>query len=181
MLAQPPTRVVTEERIEVLAFWGKQYGFSNFCYAPFSLVENGNEKCFATVEQFYQYNKCIYHERLDLAKEIFKTPDPREGKQIAKGIKWGEFGRESGHWFLDKEKIMRMGLRAKFTQNLDLKQMLLNTGKGWLVETSPHDEYWGVGLHMDDPLFRRNTDNWGRNRLGTILMEVRDEIRFYCP
>jgi ribA/ribD-fused uncharacterized protein len=62
---------------------------------------------------------------------------------------------------------MLKGLRAKFNQSLELKNRLLETGNALLIEDSLYDYYWGVG--------RNKT---GKNRLGALLMQVREELRF---
>jgi len=65
---------------------------------------------------------------------------------------------------------------AKFSQNEKLKTFLLNTGTRVLVEASPYDKIWGIGLSAD----QENIENpltWnGENLLGFALMEVRDLI-----
>ena len=61
---------------------------------------------------------------------------------------------------------MRTAVRAKFETHADLREQLLATGDEEFVEDSPNDDYWGRG--------RRGT---GKNRLGRILMEVREELR----
>jgi hypothetical protein len=61
---------------------------------------------------------------------------------------------------------MKDGLICKFTQDEDLKNILLGTGKSLLVEHTKNDSYWGDG-----------GDGSGKNRLGKLLMEVREELR----
>jgi ribA/ribD-fused uncharacterized protein len=65
----------------------------------------------------------------------------------------------------------------KFSQDENLKEFLLNTNERILVEASPMDKIWGIGLAADHP----NIENpilWkGENLLGFALMEVRDELR----
>lgn len=60
---------------------------------------------------------------------------------------------------------MRFGIFAKFTQNLDLKEKLLSTEDAKLIEDSPKDPYWGGSLENS------------RNRLGELLMELRENLR----
>jgi ribA/ribD-fused uncharacterized protein len=60
---------------------------------------------------------------------------------------------------------MREALRAKFTQNLDLKKILLETGDAILVEYTKNDNHWGD-----------SGDGSGKNMLGKLLMEVREEL-----
>jgi len=57
-------------------------------------------------------------------------------------------------------------LRAKFTQHADLRTLLLATGDAQLVEHTTNDSYWGDG-----------GDGSGKNRLGQLLMRLRDELR----
>ena len=74
---------------------------------------------------------------------------------------------------------MRWGLKAKFEQNQDLKTFLLNTKNMMLVEASPHDKFWGVGMSM------RNKNIWkkkswlgySKNQLGILLMELRSNLK----
>lgn len=69
-------------------------------------------------------------------------------------------------WESVKDQIMLEVVRAKFTQHEDLKAILLGTGDAKLVEHTENDSYWGDG-----------GDGSGKNRLGQILMRVRDELR----
>jgi len=70
------------------------------------------------------------------------------------------------NWEEVKEKIMRKANKAKFSQNEKLKKLLLETGDCTLIEDSPTDEVWGIGK-----------DGTGENKLGKILMRLRDEFR----
>ena len=69
-------------------------------------------------------------------------------------------------WNNDRYNIMCKVITEKFTQHLDLQQILLNTGNATLIENAPWDSYWGIG-----------TNGNGQNMLGKILMKVRDNIR----
>ena len=69
-------------------------------------------------------------------------------------------------WESVKDRIMLEAVRAKFTQHEDLKATLLGTGDAILIEHTGNDSYWGDG-----------GDGSGRNRLGQILMSIRDELR----
>ena len=65
---------------------------------------------------------------------------------------------------------------AKWTSNVKLKKLLLSTGSKIIVEASPLDVIWGIGLHWEDDLVL-NESNWrGQNLLGKVLMEVRKRI-----
>jgi hypothetical protein len=69
-------------------------------------------------------------------------------------------------WESVKDGIMRDALRAKFTQHETLRDLLLATGDAKIVEHKARDRYWADG-----------GDGSGLNRLGQLLMEVRDELR----
>jgi ribA/ribD-fused uncharacterized protein len=69
-------------------------------------------------------------------------------------------------WDQVKTDVMRAAVNAKFSQNPDLLERLLATGRAEIVENSPVDYFWGVG-----------SDGSGKNVLGTILMEVREKLR----
>ena len=66
---------------------------------------------------------------------------------------------------------------AKFKQNDDIREQLLSTGDLHLVEASPYDQIWGIGMDEDDP-DATNPEKWdGLNLLGEVLMMVREHLR----
>lgn len=69
-------------------------------------------------------------------------------------------------WETVKEDIMREALRAKIGQHADVRELLLSTADAVLVEHTGNDRYWGDG-----------GDGTGRNRLGQLLMELREVLR----
>lgn len=79
-----------------------------------------------------------------------------------------EKGLRRPDWFDVNEEMMYQALFAKFTQNENLKSLLLATGDAYLVEHSPHDGFWGDRLDKDG--------NPGKNRLGALLMTLRSQL-----
>ena len=73
-------------------------------------------------------------------------------------------------WESVKVGIMRDVVRAKFTQHDDIRQILLSTGDAKIVEHTENDSYWGDG-----------GDGSGKNMLGRILMEVREDLKKEVP
>ena len=71
---------------------------------------------------------------------------------------------------------MLAGNRAKFTQNEELKTQLLATAGTTLVEASPYDKIWGIGLAATDPRAEDPTQWKGLNLLGKILTQLREEL-----
>jgi N-glycosidase YbiA len=133
-----------------------EYGcFSNFSRHPIFL----DGRRWPTSEHFFQAQKFAGTGR---EEEIRLAKTPMEAANL---------GRSRRHpmrrdWEAVKEAVMYAALRAKFTQHDDLKAMLLGTGDATLVEHTSNDAYWGDG-----------GDGSGRNRLGQLLMRLREELR----
>lgn len=69
-------------------------------------------------------------------------------------------------WESVKVSVMRQAVTAKFEQHPELADLLRSTGDARLVEHTENDDYWGDG-----------GDGSGRNMLGRILMEVRQQLQ----
>ena len=149
----------------------EEYGcFSNWYPAEFDYAGIH----FAHSEQFMMYHKVLMFRKLELAEQIMQTNDPAECKKIA-GQRFSEFN--AAVWEKTCYRIVRRGVRAKFVQNPEILQILLGTGNTLLAECSPYDKKWGIGINITDP-DRLNIANWkGKNLLGRILMEIREELR----
>jgi ribA/ribD-fused uncharacterized protein len=122
-------------------------------------------------EQFMMASKArvfgdSYHEDL-----IMSADHP--GTQKMFGRKIGNFNSEI--WNKVARQFVYLGNLHKFTQNDDLYSQLRTT-QGLLVEASPTDCVWGIGLAMDNP-DRFNRAKWrGTNWLGEVLTQVRDDL-----
>ncbi len=80
-------------------------------------------------------------------------------------------------WDRFKSAIVMMGNYYKFAQHADLRSFLIQTGSKILVEASPHDKIWGIGLSEADKRALRPSLWQGQNRLGLALMTVRAELQ----
>ena len=69
-------------------------------------------------------------------------------------------------WETVKDDIMRGALQTKFKQHPSLRSLLLQTGDAELIEHTKNDRYWADG-----------GDGSGKNRLGHLLMELRENLR----
>ena len=133
-----------------------EYGcFSNFSRHAITL----KGKRWPTSEHYFQAQKFAGTEH---EEEVRKCKTPREAANMGRSRKL-PLRRD---WESVKEKVMLEALRAKFTQHGELKAILLGTGDALLVEHTENDSYWGDG-----------GDGSGKNRLGRLLMQVRDELR----
>lgn len=113
-------------------------------------------------------------------EKILETPSlKKEWGAYQKKIK--DLGRKVKNydekiWVEHREKYVFRGNYEKFTQNLDIQEVLLNTGKTILVEASPYDKIWGIGLAANDPEAKDPSKWKGLNLLGKGLTRLRDEL-----
>jgi len=81
-------------------------------------------------------------------------------------------------WDAQKAQIMYKIVLAKFKHNPTAKEALLNTGRAYLLENSPYDDFWGVGRKLTPNEMKKGPNAaWGSNTLGKILMAVRTRLR----
>lgn len=130
-------------------------GFSNFSHHGFEL----DGRFWPTSEHYFQAQKFAgtpHEEALRLAKSAMKA---------------AHMGRERDRplrpdWDAVRDAVMKRALEAKFAAHPELRELLLATGDEPLIEDSPTDFYWGCGA-----------DGSGRNRLGELLVELREALR----
>lgn len=85
---------------------------------------------------------------------------------------------DAERWCKASEEVVLKGNLHKFGQNKDLLDFLLETGRKTLVEASPYDKIWGIGMTEATAKRYGYPHVWkGENKLGFILMEVRDILR----
>ncbi len=80
-------------------------------------------------------------------------------------------------WCKHRENYVYRGNFEKFTQNEDLKKELLNTGNAIMVEASPYDKIWGIGMKKDHPNATDPNKWFGLNLLGKILTQLKNNLR----
>ena len=147
-------------------FWGSIY--SN--WEPCKI--NYNSLLFESSEHLFMYLKAQYFNDIETANLILKTSSPSEAKALGRKIK----NFDEDKWIHERENAMYIACYEKFYQNKDLKEKLLLTKDKTLVEGSPYDFIYGVGLKWDDKLIL-DEKNWkGLNLLGITLMKVREDL-----
>jgi ribA/ribD-fused uncharacterized protein len=105
--------------------------------------------------------------------EIMEADHPRDHQKLGRMIK----GFDQELWDESKYNIVYTGNYYRFRQNDEDWQWLNATGNTMLVEASPIDRVWGIGMDMKDPDINDESKWRGQNLLGKVLTEVRDTIR----
>ena len=106
----------------------------------------------------------------NIAEQIMKTTDPRKVKGLGRKVQnWDE-----AKWLANRERIVTEGNFAKFTASQELKEVLLSTGDSVMVEASPMDKIWGIGMAKEDPRAVKEEEWLGTNLLGKCLMKARE-------
>ena len=112
-----------------------------------------------TTEHYFQAQKFLdqeYKEKIRIAATAKEAANLGRSRRIPIRDDWEEI----------KDNIMKKAVLEKFQTHGKLKELLLSTGNEQLVESAPGDYYWGCG-----------SDGTGKNKLGLILEEVRDQLR----
>ena len=165
---------------DITEFKGEHRWCSNFWMA--NEIINGITFC--CNEQWYVWNKCTengFHAELEINGKHYMNIKDRDALMLLstlpidnekKAVAIKKFGRHNIvlNPLFDRIKlsVMETGLRAKFDQNPDLRQKLIDTFPAMLVEGNTWgDVFWGVDLHTRK----------GENHLGKLLMKLRDEYR----
>ena len=134
-------------------------------------VVDGQE--YHTAEQYMMMQKARLFGDDEIFNAIFFANSPREYKALGRKIK----NFDDKVWNEHKYDIVVSGNKAKFSQNIDLKNYLLSTGDAILVEASPYDRIWGIGIDKETAK-AGSIDDWkGQNLLGCALMDVRDYLK----
>lgn len=152
---------------EYIFFWGGIY--SNWYESPIK-IDGINYNC---VEQYMMYKKAELFNDNENMRNIMETSSPARQKKIGRLVK----GFCMKEWRKVCFDIVKTGCIAKFTQNEELKKELLSTEDKIIVEASPYDKIWGIGMSENDP-DRFDQSKWkGENLLGKCIMAARKEIR----
>jgi ribA/ribD-fused uncharacterized protein len=110
---------------------------------------------------------------LDIHKKIIEAATPDQAKSLGRKVK----GFVEEIWNAQRFDIVTEGNLAKFSQNPALQKLLLSTGSKILVEASPVDSIWGIGLAEGDERAKDPALWQGLNLLGFALMKTRDQIK----
>ena len=160
------------ERPALLFFWKEEVAepgcLSQFWPAPF-VVEGVS---YPAAEYWMMAQKARLFGDDEAVDRVLRAKTPYDAKAAGRGVR----GFVEERWAAARYGIGVAGNRAKFAQNAELRRYLLSTGAVALVEASPFDRVWGIGL-ADSDARARSPSRWrGANLLGFALMEVREQL-----
>ncbi|MFI6814871.1 NADAR family protein [Nonomuraea sp. NPDC050328] len=164
-------------RLRYLYFWGHRPSRDGTVAAgclsqwwPVEFQEDGH--VFASAEHYMMAHKAWLFGDHEAASEILAARHPGEAKAVGRTVR----GFDEQTWNAHRFDIVVRGSLAKFGQHPDLRRFLLSSGNRVLVEASPVDRIWGIGLTADDE-GAASPERWrGLNLLGFALMTVRERL-----
>ena len=144
--------------------------FGGFCsqWAPTPFYEKGIK--YNTAEQYMMSSKAMVFNDAETLKKIRNTTDPKRQKSLGRKVK----GFSDDVWDKYKYQVVKKANLLKFSQDENLMKMLIDTYPKIIVEASPYDVIWGIGMNANEEGIN-DEKNWrGTNLLGKVLMEIRD-------
>lgn len=164
--------------LKFLFFWGHtnkydeavgKFCFSQWYEAPFTV----EDVTYRTAEHWMMAQKALLFDNTDIFEKIIAAEKPGEVKELGRQVR----NFDEMLWREKRFDIVKRGNFYKFNQHPQLRDYLLNTENRIIVEASPVDAIWGIGLAQDSPRIH-DVNSWrGENLLGFALMEVRDILR----
>ncbi len=161
-----------------LLFWGHRPpaggGVGQGCLSqwwPAAFTVDG--LVYASAEHFMMAAKALLFGDAEMAARIREAPHPGAAKKLGRQVR----AFQEQRWVAHRFDLVVAGNVAKFGQHSDLREFLLGTGDRVLVEASPQDRIWGIGLGAADER-ATSPHRWlGLNLLGFALMEVRHRLK----
>ncbi len=168
----------TGRRLKYVFFWGhrpqRDGSIGTGCLSqwwPSAFTVDGVR--FATAEHYMMWRKALLFGDEETARRIVAASHPRQAKMLGRRVR----GFDEQTWAEHRRAIVTDAGVAKFGQSAELRDFLVGTGERILVEASPTDRIWGIGLAATD---ERTADpaQWrGLNLLGFALMAAREKLK----
>lgn len=147
---------------------GEHSPFSNWHKVEFT----EDEITFNCTEQYMMYKKAMLFNDSIIAAQILQETFPKEHKKLGRLVK----NFNESIWNENCTKIVYNGNKLKFTQNPHLLKILLDTKGKLLVEASPFDVIWGIGMSAEEAQLVDKSKWKGQNLLGKILTQLREDL-----
>jgi ribA/ribD-fused uncharacterized protein len=148
-------------------FWGGT--FSQWCPSTFEIGGFQYNCC----EQYMMAQKALFFDDFEIYNKIMETSHPAQQKALGRKVK----GFDKEKWESVCREIVYDANFAKFTQNPKMMAELIETGDREIVEASPEDKIWGIGLHENDARVHDKSQWQGTNWLGEAIMQVREKLK----
>jgi ribA/ribD-fused uncharacterized protein len=162
------------EPLDFTFFWGHQRSKSAVTASCFSqwyeaeFVVEGQR--YPTAEHFMMAEKAALFDDQEIRAQVLQASTPNAAKALGRKVR----GFNDQRWLQHRYDIVVRANQAKFSQNPELDEYLMRTGSRVIVEASPVDDIWGIGLAQDHADVN-DPNLWkGLNLLGFALMQVRD-------
>ncbi|WP_280840506.1 NADAR family protein [Micromonospora sp. A200] len=170
--------VQSGQPVKYLCFWGHRPRRDGTVGAgclsqwwPAAFTVDGRR--FTTAEHWMMWQKAALFGDEEAGERILAAGHPHRAKALGRQVR----GFDQAVWEARRYDIVVAGSVAKFGQHDDLRAYLLGTGDRVLVEASPVDRVWGIGLAADDPRAEDPARWRGLNLLGFALMQARETLR----
>lgn len=165
------------ERDEFVLFWGgwpsQWYPAGEERPLPAAFIVRGVH--YTHAEQYMMAAKAeLFGDKKTHAK-IMKCSDPMGHKELGRAVT----PFRAKEWDAVAPGVVILGNLAKFSQNKALRKRLLHTLEKTIVECSPEDTIWGIGMYASDPRATMPSEWNGENKLGAALMAVRSMLRIH--
>jgi len=176
-VAELQRRCSEGERFRYLFFWGHQPSedgsitkscLSQWYATSFQIAG----VVYPTAEHWMMASKARLFADHDSLRQILESTDPKTAKAVGRQVQ----NFDDRVWAEHCGGVVTEGNVAKFSQNEPLRTFLLNTQDQVLVEASPYDRIWGIGLKATDERAKYPSTWQGQNLLGFILMDVRAKL-----
>lgn len=174
-----PVWVKAEQKahdVSFLFFWKpatSKSSLSRGCLSQWHLCEfSVGGTTYQCAEQYMMAEKARIFGDEATRQRILAESDPEAIKKLGREVQ----NFDAKVWDQQKFDVVVQGNLAKFGQNPALRKYLLSTGVRILVEASPFDRIWGIGMREDDKDVQKPERWFGTNLLGFALMVVRDEL-----
>ncbi len=166
------------EKVKYLRFWGHRplpdgrigaSCLSQWWPSPFTV----DGVMYASAEHWMMAGKARLFGDEEAERRAISASSPAAAKKEGRLVR----AFDGTVWERERFALVVAGSVHKFGQNAELRDFLVNTGDRVLVEASPVDRIWGIGLAADDPRAEDPAGWRGLNLLGFALMEAREELR----